>query len=1791
MKKIIIFILSITHIMTVFASDFRQHIVADDIDFEQCKVLFNGESVFVSKSGILSALGLSNIDKGWLATDARSVEGDKIEYLLVFKRDVAFGSMICRNVSEVSVPVNSGNISLDDEDAWEHLQFAQPNAGLLKSILLPEGFKTRAVLFSQICTRGERYNALTFVRFFKERIVNITPYSVANANQDFTQYSRFSPPRQLFASNIPKGISHWQNIGLNGDETKITQPPISQFNPAYFILSWSKPQEIDGFYLQSNITDFNIYKFEGSLNINPGVATDKDWEKIRNYTMLNAFGQPTENPGETLWDRKFKHNKSNELLVKFDKPLKTRAIKILITSVDSDKAQIATISSFKVFEDIGSSKLDDIFPSKQNEHPPYAIEFEMPEDGIASFVVNDADGKRVSNIMARRKLEKGNQNVFWDLQDLSGQYVSPGKYNLVGMLSKKLKLKYKMTPYPNVETNNDGTSNTPWRNGHSGTGGWMADHSAPSSVAAGGDRLYFGDGCCESGEALIACDMNGRRLWGHGNFLAWTGPRFLTANENRAFVILPQREDSELIYAVDSDGFATELWLERQDKPERKLGVSGAACDNEKLYLSINANPDRFANAVMPNNVDFENSVPKYKKKQKDDESMEDPRSEVARLFRIKGTPTGQGRRQPGTSYGVMSELESTSYPAQRQHIVLALKNDVPIGSLAFPFPKGDFKFCLSYLKNEQNPPFDPNDDSIWTEFYRGQGHGWTVIPLPEKITTKALRISFDKRDDLAVALENASVSGSDDGLSVSDSGSSSLFESQPWIGTVEGMKILRLRFKSLDDGVNVRVNSGTINSDGEWYAERNTPITDQEPGIYVMQWDEKQTVSGLAIKEVDAKLTEIDYYSGPDIGPIDIDDDKNWTNIAEYKQSRRYYYFPDLNNNKMAKYLDGYVDFRKDVVTRAIRLRLVEQWVHKGEGRSGLYGVREDRGGLDMSSSRCRVYGVTAVQHIGGEIPVDPMIYERFEVYDIATKTLDMEMYLPKAGQVTKAPDARIFVISDNDIHLLDINTKKTELFTDEPIKPIAIAADKDNNIYVYDGDYARLNIQVYDSNGNKVRTIGKPGGHTVGNWNPEEIGFPETKVAIAIDGHSHLWIVEETKTPKRISQWTTDGKFLRDFLGNTEYGGGGCLDPYDKTKVYYSDVSNGKHGVMEFQLDWENHKTKISKLLYYGNIKGGEYPIKVNGQLYLVSRPRFARQGYGSVFLYKGDKIVPVAAMGDASSFVPFNDSKILKSLGAKLPADMLFHWSDLNGDGNIQVDEIIFMDKPKEQSRYFVSWFDHELGIHAGKGRYEVEKFLPNGVPVYKYIETPLLPDQPGRKTLDGDYVFWHGFSGGHGEKAHVGYSKDGEKKWEYPVSGYGVHALKNTGPLVGEQVVTEFDIIGMVKANNPEVGNFYMSNSNIGRWNLWTDDGILVGETILDRRDPNGFAWDMPNHEFDMDLTGITGGSEHFWGYFTKAEDGKYYIVAGHNFIGIIEVEGIDDIARVQTYINVTKEDILAAEEWNSNKKSAEVYEEAKVINAARTETKIVHDGIIGEWGKPVAVIDNKQEFYMTFDDSNLYVAYKVFDKGPFKNRGEDWRRLFKTGACVDLQIATDYNADKTREKGLVKGDVRILISTIKGKPMAVLYQPVAPDAPESEEWETHTMVFRTAFDRVKIIKDAEIGYINSEENNSYSVEAVIPLKSIGMKIEPGMSVKMDWGILKTSATGSGVYERLYWSNKDTAILSDEAAEAVIKPEMWGRVNFIMPKKTLLDKSGAMDLLENVGNYEMSEEDILDELEGF
>lgn len=1694
----------------------------DLIDIAASSVERDGKAIAFKPDDIYGALGLRR-SGAWRATDADGPEEAKAVYTLAFTRPIELGSLQVTGVSGVETRASA-------TAEWQRLARQPRTRSVLFSATFDPGTQVQALRFTQ---PQRRYgsDSLGYIRLTRERLYSITPIATANAASHYTAYYMFSPPQVFSPTRITQGSGSWQNNGVGRGEDYVHGPPVTELNPTWFVLSWDSPRTLQSLVLQGNVTKFELYEWIGPVGINPSTGTQEEWRKIRGWNRTAINGD--ENGGFHA--------------VHFEEPVKTYGLKLLITGVSANNRegtdQVATLEAVNVYENIGDAPPP--VPASDLQPSPFTFPFTLPAAGSVSLVINRADGTRVKNLFARHTFAAGDQTADWNLSTENGGLVQPGTYHWEIVTGPEIVPVYEMTPYPNVS--NFHPENSPWRNGHSGRGGWLADHGVPSSVTTSGDRVYIGSPVCESGESLLEADLDGKRLWGHGNFDAWIGPKYLASNADTVFV----GAKDDVVYTVQRATKRVGTALAPEATYNRLRGMRGIAVDAEHLYMSINASGNWLTNAASANDVDLAACTPRYPPMKKTNQYFEpDPQNEFMRLFRLKLTPSGQR--------GALIQLESTSMPDLRQHIVLAFNRKVPIGSLSFPFPVGDYVVRLSTYEAEVWPP-DPWKDENWKEFYSAKSGAWSVIPAPEGTESRALRITFDKRQDAF-----------DDMLG--DLGE----KRDVWKGLLDGMKLLRRRFANHTPTATVRVNSGKLQADGSWDAKRDTPLSEGAPGIYMLEWADSKALRGLAIKEIDGKRTLVDVYTGPP-GEITISGDENWENVASYAQERRYFYQPDSMRNHLAVYMDGYVDFGRTIETRAVRLRVVEQWTTGGEGREALYGVHEDRGGMTKDPTRCRVYGVAALEYLGGEVPVDPMISERLEIYGMQATEKDglrlkllRELPLTNGDRLALAPDGGLVGIVDGHVMRIDTQTGATTLITDDCILPDGLAYDSTGALYVFDRGGDRQNIRVYDAAGTYQRSIGDPGGITIGAWNPRAIGHGRhTRVDIAIDARDQLWVVAAHDTPKRTSVWNArTGEFIREHLGNTRYGGGGVLSRWDKRQVFYGSG----YSTMEFELDWETGATRLKNILWLGKDEGGELPIRIDDREYLVTRPMFGRQNVGIVYLRDGDRIRPVAAVGLATSYRALRTPAIEASLGARPLADMQFIWSDLNGDGSPTPDEVQF--RPAEIKS--VSWFDRKLGIQAGAARFEVEKYLPNGSPVYVYTTAGKFPQGQGLHLDSGAYAFFLQQEELNGKAA---YAAAGTSLWTYRHEGYGVHAISSARPLHPEQVVSEFDIIGFEP--HPNLGEVFVTNSNIGRWNLWTHDGILAGEVMTDRRDPRLLSWTMPRGDRHMPLPGLTPGSEHFSGHFTRSsEDGRYYLVAGHNHISILELQGLADYKRLHGTLTVSPDDVRKVAEWESLRQAESVYRRAPLFTMRPAEKPRGDDAPAQA---DLSMEEGSLGFSMSYSGDSLYVTWIVNGHGPFKNRGENWRTLFKTGASVDLQLQTDPDAPLDR-KNPAPGDIRLLIAPYRDGIATVVYQPVAPGAAADAAWTTRTLVYETSFDRVEQLSAIRVSHQTTD--SGYTVNAIIPFSAIGLKLKEGQRLKFDWGVLTTGPDGVEVLQRLYWANKSTAIISDEAAEARISPQLWGTL-LVSPKKDVSFTGNAAELMGE--EKKMSREDILDFLE--
>lgn len=1711
-----------------------------DLDAAACRSFHGKDAKPAEPNEVAAALGLARSNRTWSA--GRGEAGAAFQYRIAFRHELALGSVILPGAFDLSVlkpgAAYPGDPAADDH--WLRVE-ALPNQSGGRLVTLPPQTSTRALLLTERPWNG--VSELRGLRLFGERLHNVAPSALAYSSEEYT------PPNTQFVpspvTNLVTGQGHWVNAGKDNTGF-VPRPAVSELHPAWVMLTWQAEQTLSGLWLRSNVEKIAVEVYTGPANVNPRAGTAEEWRRLRDVTESIA---PEGERQRMHW-------------LSFQ-PVATRGVRL--TFLKTSEGPIATVHGLQAVTDLRDKPVP--LPSAgADEEPPLRIPYRLNADSNLSLAVLAPDGRRIRTLLARAAATQGEHTAGWDLKDDAGNVVAPGTYRWTALAYSDPKMRYAMTVYPNVEKY--APDNSPWLNGVNGSGGWMGDHTPPCSVCAAGDRVFLGSYVVESGVSLIECDLQGRKSWGYHSFAAWTGARFLAADAREVFVASPILGTSnESVWAVDIATKKVRNVLSLTPTANRRRGLQGVEARDGKLYLSVRGTESYLAPATSADDADIAACLPLHPVKRQPRVAYEvvpDPRGDFLRLFRLNGTPPG------GATQYTLSYLETPGGRAPQQHIVLAFKRPVPVGSVAFPLSEvKDGRLVVSVLKPEAPYPPQAETNAHWISLPPAK-RAWDVVAAPEGTLTRALRVSFIK----GAAADGDPLAGLLDGPKTKDDDLRDLDKPKKpresvdlggdtgvWKGRLEGMKLLRRRFANVAGTAKVRVNSGKVAADGTWDAQRTQPLTEADPGVYLLEWQEAQSLRGLAFKEVDGELTKVDVHIGP-VGTIDVASKDGWEQVGEYRQERRDHHTGFDSANPTARYVDGYVDFGREVKTRAVRLRIVKQWTDNAPDSRG---VRADLGGIKLDPARCRLWGVAALKYLGGEPPVDPGTTERLEVYDSQSGKPLAEVPLEKPGELAANSTGAMYAISGQRIVKVNFEGGKHVPLINDLEAPVDLAFDRAGNLYVYDAAPARQQVRVYDAAGKFVRTIGQPGGFKAGPWVPERMN---AVTALAVDKDDQLWVVENSYSPKRITVWSTTGEFKKEFLGNTAYGGGGVLDPGDKTRLFY--------GPMEFALDWERGQSRIKNLTWTGATPAGEQPIRWKGKTYLVTRPQFAEQHVGIVYLYEQDHLKLAAAMGWAGQFAPLQQPEVHLKLGSAPLADRNFVWSDLNGDGQVQADEVTLTPRVGPG----LTLFNADLSAQAGQHRYQVKEVLPSGVPVYETVSTPRLTGGTLFRLDDGGF-----FRQGDAKTPEAVVNPDGQLRWTYPNEGSGVQAAHTARPWRRDQNIAEFGIVGH-ETEPAGLGEFVVLHSNVGGWNVWTADGLLVGPIFRDRRDPRAVPWSMKAHARGLVLDDVTSGEEHFSGWFCKTSDGKYYAVAGHNHISLVEVIGLNEFKRLGGELTVTDDDVVRARAWDARRQKTEVYARAPVLDCYRLKVPPAFDGKLSGFGPADATLPDGADFRIGYDDRYLYLAYRTRNLGPLQNSGEQWDRLFKTGAAVDLLLATDPAAPADRQAP-VAGDVRLLMTFVGKKPAAVLYRPVVPGASPEKAWRVTSPTGQLTFDEVKELTGVKL--VRTPTDKSYTLEAAVPLAALGLKPEPGLRLKLDWGVLVAGPEGTEVLRRVYWANRADQIVSDAPSEARLSPHLWGHARFHGLRPTTDDKLAEVEVQDRKGPTKDVTRDVTDILD--
>ena len=716
---------------------------------------------------------------------------------------------------------------------------------------------------------------------------------------------------------------------------------------------------------------------------------------------------------------------------------------------------------------------------------------------------------------------------------------------------------------------------------------------------------------------------------------------------------------------------------------------------------------------------------------------------------------------------------------------------------------------------------------------------------------------------------------------------------------------------------------------------------------------------------------------------------------------------------------------------------------------------------------------------------------------------------------------------------------------------EPQGIVCDAEGNVYVSQAGKTQQ-VWVFDASGRKVREIGKRGGRPeVGRFDAKGMREPRQ---IAIDAQGRLWVTESTFQPKRTSVWSREGELVFDLVGTTGYAAGGIVNPFDHTRgfselVEYA-IDAGEQTCRPLSTLPDALGTGMERIRKIVRVEGREYAEATSTARDASMVKLYVREADGSWrHCAEWGNVGLGKSMDDAGNrdwnrkFAgPLWEGRFGKA----------FLWVDRDDDGQARREEIETKDA-RLGRYYWGQMINDELAVAeavAGSTEFLVfkpEGFTAAGTPRFAFGKVGVI--KPAT-AMSGEGMIAVGRGGRLylNQTPLMGLGPDGRVLWTYPsdyVSVHGSHRAPAAAPglLIGPSSFYGTAFI------NKEVGEVFYLNGNLGQNYLFTEDGLWVQSLYNDCR-----GWfDVPARAVPgMPCDAMTAGGESFGGGFCRSDDGKFYTVGGGTSAVVMEITGLDTLARFGVEVKVTDQDAVAAQEIKVKRAARRMAAKVYVVKAAAGPLPTEGDLAAWDMGKNTIEIQTGRQKVATikaaYDAENLYLGYEVRDGSPLKNAGQDERLMFIAGDCVDLMLRTD---PKAKDAGPARGDVRLLMTVRDGKPLAVLYEPVVPGT-KKEDRVAFSSPWRTVhMDRVRVV---EFPLAMKAIPGGYAVTAAVPLKLLGLESLAGQTLRGDFGILGSDSAGRECTSRNYWSNKTTNSTNDVPDEAIMAPALWGELRF-------------------------------------
>jgi hypothetical protein len=740
--------------------------------------------------------------------------------------------------------------------------------------------------------------------------------------------------------------------------------------------------------------------------------------------------------------------------------------------------------------------------------------------------------------------------------------------------------------------------------------------------------------------------------------------------------------------------------------------------------------------------------------------------------------------------------------------------------------------------------------------------------------------------------------------------------------------------------------------------------------------------------------------------------------------------------------------------------------------------------------------------------------------------------------------------------------------------IQPADLEVDSHGRFYL--SDSAANKVFQLDRAGKVLRSYGRLDAQKPGAYDRETFIAP-AKLATWTDpqGEDRL-IVVENGGPNRATEWSADGKLLREFMTlQTHANDGYGFDPEHPEHVYLP----GQQGwLTRFHVDYATRQWTIDAVWpglenepRAGILDRLQF-IRRDGRIYLAGRRSF------NIYRLEADRVVPSAA--------------ILRERKDPTKPPTMSYWHDANGNARVDDDEITPAELPGTVLTYHgQNWLEDLSLLAPAQGGQDLWRLAPGGFdahgnPIFKEWQKVLTdPIFVARAAGTADTVHggnelaekytsdWMGADGSAVEGFYV-QARGGKnfsanegaqhKITRYVPDGAGGFKLKwRTGRTALDRLAETGEFYGGMRIQRPINGLLSVIDQSRCGVLLYNEDGLYVDTIFPDgRRFPGKNAGIYPQP------------GEFFAGQvFPNKTNGKIYVAMGKYTPTLFEVEGwslrenpVRPLTTLSKSVTISAAQIATPPEIALSLRGGAG--SAKLARFAPALGTLAMDGSLNGWesAEPVVFRADKEqsvEVRCLYRPDHLFLRWHARLATKFEPKAmPPPERIFTHDRLADtfsFYFQGDANAAPNGPPAGRPGDARLIFGIFQDKagtvqPIGVGLYPEWKGPGKASPQVYRTPVGEAAFAHVGPIANARLTHTIDADGKGFVLVAAIPRTALPRATAPfDASTKR---LVNFEATFGG-HNKFWWANSDGSASRetyDEPTEARLYPGSWAPATF-------------------------------------